>query len=121
MDQSHPAGLWVNKGPGQVTLLSHQHGDLRAWRNSSRCKHKSWGIKRDQIQQSNLWISLVLSDSVSDEAQLITLSCCISSETQEGGHINTINMLCAMCVTSKVELCQQVLGNFLLGNKQESA
>lgn len=68
-----------------------------------------------------LWTLLVASGGVSDEAFLISLACCISSKAQEGRHINTINMLCAMCVTPQVELCQQVLGNFLLGNKQKSA
>lgn len=54
-----------------------------------------------------LWLSLLISSgSISDEALLISLACCISSKTQEGRHINTINMLCAMCVTSKVELGQ---------------
>lgn len=52
------------------------------------------------------WLSLVSSGSISDETLFVSLSCCISSEAQESGHINTIHVLSPMCVTSKVELGQ---------------
>lgn len=49
---------------------------------------------------------LVSSGGISNDTLLVSLPRRISSKTQEGGHVNTINMLCAMCVTPQVELCQ---------------
>lgn len=74
-----------------------------------QCK-KNKGQKKKKKNQSSyhiyMWVSLVSHGCISNENLFISLSCCISSKTQEGGHINTINVLCAMCVTSQVELGQ---------------
>ena len=72
-------------------------------------------INKHIIWKSEARIFLLVSScSISNKIVFISFACCIPTETQEGRHVHAINMLCAVCVTSQVELCQQVLGNFLL-------
>lgn len=79
----------------EVNVCSSEHRILK--NNSGRLKAG---------QSDKLCVSLVSSCSFSDEILLISLACSVSSETQKGGHVNTINVIGDVSVTSQVEFCK---------------